>query len=104
LLKYTVCNVYKRDWNCYQFTYVQNIACCTGQQLPLQKKNSTVFVGICKPFAWMGLVFGLGIYFELIIHFRRRYDTNEVITVSTALFNRRCEEDYMDLFHLELVR
>jgi len=23
---------------CYQITYVQNIACCTGQQLPLQKK------------------------------------------------------------------
>ena len=68
------------------------------------KKNSTVFVGICKPFAWMGRIFGLNICFELIIHFRRRYDTNEVITVSTALFNRRCVEDCMDLFHLKLVR
>jgi len=52
----------------------------------------------------MGVIFALGICFELIIHFRRRYDTNEVITVTTALFNRRCVEEYMNLFHLKLVR
>ena len=52
----------------------------------------------------MGFIFGFGICFKLIIHFRRRYDTNELITVSTALFNRHCVEDYMDLYHLKLVR
>jgi len=75
-----------------------------GTATSVTKKKSTVFVGIWKPFAWMGLIYGLGICFELIIHFRRRYDTNEVITVSTAQFNRLCLEDYMDLFHLKLVR
>jgi hypothetical protein len=52
----------------------------------------------------MGLIFGLVVYFELIIHFRRRYDTNEVITISTAQFNRRCMDDHMELCHLKLVR
>jgi hypothetical protein len=62
------------------------------------------FVGINKPYAWMGLIFGLVIYFELIIHFRRKYDTNEVITVSTAQVNMCCVKDHMELFHLKLVR
>jgi hypothetical protein len=67
-------------------------------------RNSIIFVGNNKPSAWMGIIFGLVIYFELIIHFRQRYDTNEVIIVSIAQFNRRCVEDHMELFHLKLVR
>lgn len=60
-------------------------------------RSSKFFVGVRKPFAWMGLIFGLVVFFELIIHFRRRYGTNEVITLSTAQFNRHCVEDHMEL-------